>query len=217
MGRSYGGAITGTSMTNEHLYKKGLTLEYFTVGYNLLEAFASIFFGYIGGSIALVGFGLDSIVESLSGFVLIWRLKKHGTLSPEEELRAEKRAVKSVALTFFALGIYVLYEAVRKLVSGEVPEASAPGLVIALLSLIVMPILAVKKRRLGLSIGSAAMVADARETLACAFLSLALLFGLGANYAWGLWQADPAAALIISAFLFHEGYETWRESREEEE
>ena len=203
-------------MTNEHLYKKGITLEYFTVGYNLLEAFVSILFGYIGGSIALVGFGLDSIVESLSGFVLIWRLKKHGTLTPEEESRAEKRAVKLVALTFFTLGIYVLCEAVRKLVSGEIPEASIPGIVIALLSLIVMPILAVKKRRLGLSIGSAALMADARETLACAFLSLALLFGLGANYAWGLWQADPAAALVISAFLFREGYETWRESREEE-
>ncbi len=99
----------------EKLYKKGLFLEYFTVGYNIIEAFASIVFGSIANSIALIGFGLDSVVESLSGLVLIWRLRLHGKIPEAEEERIEKRATRIVALTFFVLGFYVLFQSLKKL------------------------------------------------------------------------------------------------------
>jgi len=203
-------------MSISKLYKKGLRLEYFTVIYNFLEAIVSIVFGSLAGSIALVGFGLDSIVESLSGGALIWRLRQHGKISKEAEERIEKRAVRLVAITFFALGVYVLVESIRKLVSVEVPEPSLPGIIIAGVSLVVMPLLAWQKRKVGRKIGSRAMVADAKETLVCALLSLALLLGLGANYLWGFWQADPTVGLIIVAFLFREGREGWKEAGEEE-
>jgi divalent metal cation (Fe/Co/Zn/Cd) transporter len=127
----------------------------------------------------------------------------------------EQKAQRFVALTFLILGIYVLYESLDKLVNGEAPLPSPAGIVIALLSIIIMPILAWRKQKLGMAIGSRALVADSRETLACAFLSVALLAGLGANYLYGFWQADPLAGLLIVLFLFREGYEGWRESGEE--
>jgi divalent metal cation (Fe/Co/Zn/Cd) transporter len=196
----------------DDLYKKGLMLEFLTVGYNLLEAIASIVFGIISGSIALIGFGLDSIVESLSGFVLIWRLLQHGRISPMEEERIEKRAVRFVSITFFILGSYVLFESVKKFILREIPEPSLPGIIIAALSLIVMPVLGMEKRKVGLQIGSEALVADSMETFACAFLSLALLAGLGAHYLFGFWQADPIVGIVIVVFLFREGYEAWEKS-----
>jgi divalent metal cation (Fe/Co/Zn/Cd) transporter len=197
------------------LYKKGVALEYFTIGYNTLEAAASIFFGIISGSIALVGFGLDSIVESLSGGVLLWRLTKHGKISEEEEEKVEKKAMKFVAITFFVLGAYVFYESLKKIISKEAPSPSLPGIVIAFLSLIVMPSLAYQKVKIGRAIKSSALIADAKETIACAFLSVALLFGLGANYLFGFWAADPIAGLVIVVFLVREGIEAWSEAHEE--
>lgn len=196
-------------------FKKGLYLEYFTIGYNLVEAAASIAFGALSGSIALIAFGLDSIVESLSGGVLIWRLRQHGRISREREERVEKRAMRFVGATFFILALYVLYESVTKLVYREIPEASLPGIIIAMVSLIVMPVLALMKKDTGKRIGSRALVADSKETLACAFLSLALLLGLGANYLFGFWQADPIAGMVIVIFLLREGYEVWEEAGEE--
>ena len=198
------------------LYRKGLHLEYFTVGYNILEAVVSIVFGAIAGSIALIGFGLDSIIESLSGGVLIWRLRQHGRISEEAEERIEKRAQKFVAITFFVLGTYVLVESIRKLALSEAPDPSLPGIVIAAVSLVVMPVLTWQKYKTGKQIKSKALVADSKETLACAVLSLALLLGLGANYLFGFWQADPIVGFIIVAFLFREGREGWKESKEEE-
>ncbi len=194
------------------LYRKGLWLEYFTVGYNILEAAVSLVFGALAGSIALIGFGLDSIVESLSGLVLIWRLRKHGKISKTEEERIERKAARFVALTFLVLGLYVLYESVKKLALVEAPEPSLPGIIIALASLVVMPLLTWQKYRTGRQIGSRALVADAKETLACAFLSLALLLGLGTNYLFGFWAADPFVGLVIVAFLFRESWLTWREA-----
>lgn len=201
----------------DKLYRDALLLEYFTVGYNILEAVASIFFGLASSSIALVGFGLDSIVESLSGMILIWRLRKHETTSAAEEKRSEKKAMKFVGLTFLLLGLYVLYESVQKLIFAEIAEPSMPGIIIAILSIIIMPILSFKKRQLGEKIGSRALIADSEETLACAFLSVPLLLGLGANYLFGFWQADPLTGLIIVIFIFREGLEWWRESEEESE
>lgn len=198
----------------EKLYKKGLHLEYFTVGYNIAEAAVSIVFGTIANSIALVGFGLDSIVESLSGFVLIWRLRQHGKISETEEKRVEEKAMKFVALTFFILGAYILFQSLKKLIQSEAAEPSLPGIIIAIASLIIMPILTWQKYITGKQIKSPALIADSKETLACAFLSVALLFGLGSNYLFGFWQADPIVGLIIVIFLFREGLEGWKESKE---
>lgn len=201
--------------TRKKLFKKGLYLEYFTVAYNLIEAALSLLFGSLAKSIALVGFGLDSIVESLSGMILIWRLHQHGKISEEEEERVEKKAQKFVALTFFILGVYVLFQSAKKLILKEIPDPSLPGIIIALVSLIVMPVLSFQKLKTGRQIESEALVADSKETLACAFLSLALFLGLGSNYLFGYWQADAIAGLIIVFFLMREGVEIWRESSEE--
>jgi cation diffusion facilitator family transporter len=197
----------------DRLYKKALFLEYFTVGYNLLEAFVAILFGSLANSIALIGFGLDSIVESLSGMVLVWRLLKHGKISPEQEEKIERRAQGFVAITFFILSAYVLYESIGKLIRQEIPEPSLPGIIIAVVSIIVMPILMMQKYRTGQSINSKALIADSKETLACAFLSVALLIGLSTNYLFGFWQADPIVGIIIVIFLVREGIENWQESR----
>lgn len=200
----------------KRLYKKGLWLEYFTVAYNVVEAAVSIVFGAIAHSIALVGFGLDSVVESLSGFVLIWRLRQHGKILPEAEERLEKKAMRFVALTFFILGLYVLYQSLKRWAGKEIPDPSLPGIIIAMVSMIVMPVLTWQKYRTGKQISSRALIADSKETLACAFLSAALLLGLGCNYLFGFWQADPIVGLIIVAFLFREGLESWKESHEED-
>ncbi len=200
----------------EKLYKKGLFLEYFTVGYNIIEAFVSIVFGSIANSIALIGFGLDSVVESLSGFVLIWRLRQHGKIPEAEEERIEKKATRIVALTFFVLGFYVLFQSLKKLIGKEISDPSLPGIIIAIVSMIIMPVLTWQKYRTGKQIRSRALIADSKETLACAFLSVALLLGLGSNYLFGFWQADPIAGLIIVIFLFREGLEGWKESREDD-
>ena len=200
----------------QRLYRKGLFLEYFTVIYNILEATVSIIFGSIAGSIALVGFGLDSVVESLSGLILIWRLRHHGRVSVEAEERIEERARKLVGATFFILGAYILYESIEKLATAEISQPSLPGIIIAVLSIIIMPVLTWHKYKTGKQINSKALIADSRETLACAFLSVALLLGLGLNYLFGFWQADPIAGLIIVVFLFREGREALSESGEEE-
>ncbi len=196
----------------DRLYKKGLYLEYLTVGYNILEAIVSIVFGSIANSIALIGFGLDSIIESLSGLVLIWRLSQHGKISKTVEERLERRATKFIAITFFILGVYISFQSVRKLVIEEIPEPSLPGIVIATTSIIIMPLLTWQKYKTGKQINSRALVADSKETLACAFLSLALLLGLGTNYLFGFWQADLIVGMIIAAFLFREGWEGWKET-----
>ena len=193
------------------LYKKALSLSYFTVGYNITEGVVSIVAGLLADSIALVGFGLDSFVESLSGSVMIWRLRKHGKISEEEEEKVEKKAVRFVAYTFFILAAYVLYESAEKLYLHEIPNPSLLGIFIALISIMVMPILFYVKYRTGKSMGSKSLVADSKETLACVFLSGALLIGLGLNYLHGFWQADPIVGLVIVLYLGKEGYTTLRE------
>jgi divalent metal cation (Fe/Co/Zn/Cd) transporter len=176
----------------------------------------SIVFGNIAGSVALIGFGLDSIIESLSGIILIWRLRHHGTVSHEEEERIEKKAMKFVAVSFFVLAAYVFYESAKKLLLCEQPDPSLPGIIIAGSSMIVMPLLAFRKYSIGKQINSKALVADSKETYACFFLSVALLLGLGLNQLFGFWQADPIAGLVIFFFLAKEGREVWQEAHEEE-
>ncbi len=203
-----------TDKKSEALHKKALSLSYFTVAYNLVEGVVSLIFGYLAGSIALVGFGLDSFVESLSGFVMIWRFRKHGKISKEEEERIELKATRLVAYTFFALSSYVVYEAVTKLHFQEIPSPSLPGIIIASVSVVVMPVLFYKKYKLGKLIGSRSLVADSKETLACVVLSIALLVGLGMNYYYGLWQADLIVGLIVAGYLMKEGFGILREANE---
>ena len=199
------------------LIKKALLLSYFTVFYNILEGIISIVAGLLaGGSIALIGFGLDSFVESLSGGVMIWRFRKHGKISEEEEERIERRAEKFVGITFFVLGAYVLFESVRKLYFRSPSEPSLLGIVIAIVSIIVMPILFYVKYQTGKALGSRSLIADSKETLVCVFLSVALLIGLGLNYLYGFWQADPIVGFVIVGFLVKEGYETLTEEEEED-
>jgi cation diffusion facilitator family transporter len=195
------------------LQKKALLLSYLTVGYNLLEGVVSLLAGYLAGSIALVGFGLDSFVESLSGGIMIWRFRRHPELAPEEEERREKLAIRLVGWTFFGLAAYVLYESLEKLIFQEAPAPSLLGIIIALVSLILMPLLFALKLRTSAGLGSASLKADAKQTLACAFLSLALLVGLGLNYVAGIWQADPVIGLIIGAVLVREGYDALKEGK----
>lgn len=195
------------------LHGKALSLSYFTVGYNILEGIVSILAGLLAGSIALIGFGLDSFVESLSGSVMIWRFSKHERMSEEEEERIEAKAVRLIAYTFFILGVYVLYESVKKLYIHEMPDPSLFGIIIAIVSIIVMPILFYMKYRTGKTINSRSLVADSKQTLVCCILSVALLIGLGLNYLYGFWQADPIVGLITVFFLVREGYLALREER----
>ncbi len=191
----------------DSLHSKALRLSYFTVGYNIVECIVSIIAGFIAGSTALLGFGSDSLVESLSGTIMIWRFRKHGIISKEKEDEIEKKATFFVGITFFIFGIYILFESIRKLIVIEKPEPSIVGIIIAIASIIVMPILFYVKHKTGKSIGSKSLIADSKQTLACVFMSVSLLIGLSLNYLFGFWQADPIVGLIIVAFLFKEGYE----------
>jgi divalent metal cation (Fe/Co/Zn/Cd) transporter len=194
-------------------HKKALLSEYFTVGWNVIEGVVAIASGVLAGSIALVGFGLDSYIEVASGLVLIWRLRKHGFGNLEEEEAAERKAILFVGVTFFLLAFYVIYESGRKLLLHEHPDESLVGIILAIVSLIVMPLLAAYKKKIASEINSRALRADALETLACSYLSLTLLLGLGANALLGWWWADPIAALMMVYFLIKEGWEAIEESQ----
>ena len=192
------------------LHKRALLLSYFTVGYNVVEFVLSIAAGVVANSIALIGFGLDSLIESLSAGIMVWRFAKHGKISEEEEERVEHLAEKLVGYSFLILSAYVLYESISKLVRREIPEPSLFGMFIAIASIIIMPFLYYVKMKTGKAINSRSLVADSKETLACALLSVALLIGLGANYLFGLWQADPIVGFIVVFFLAKEAIEILR-------
>ena len=193
--------------------RSALRLSIFTVVYNLLEGIASLWAGGWAGSIALVGFGLDSILESLSGGVMIWRFGFHGPAGDEETERVEQRAVRLVGGTFFLLGAYVLFESVSKIIRREAPGSSLPGLIIAAISLVVMPALFVLKRRTANKLGSTSLLADSKQSLACMVLSGALLLGLGLNMLFGFWLADPLVGILTAGYLFREGWEALREKQ----
>lgn len=186
--------------------RRGLLLEYFTVGWNVLEAVVGVTAGFMAGSVALVGFGLDSIVEASSGSILIWRLRteERGTRSAEE---AERKAIRLVAVAFLALAAYVGSRAVWDLVFRSRPEESVPGIVLAVVSLIVMPLLAWRKRIVARELDSRALQADSTQTTLCTYLSAFLLVGLVTNALFGWWWADPVAGLGIAAFAAKEGRE----------
>jgi divalent metal cation (Fe/Co/Zn/Cd) transporter len=193
-----------SDVRREHV-RLGRKLEYFTLGWNMLEAAVAIGAGWLAGSIALVGFGADSLIESLSGLVLLWRLS-----SPLHDERREKIALKLVGISFLILAAYVFYEAVKSLLAHEPPETSFVGIGLSILSLIVMPILARAKRVSASDLGSRAMRADSRQTDLCAYLSAILLGGLVLNALFGWWWADPVAALIMVPIIVREGLEGLR-------
>jgi divalent metal cation (Fe/Co/Zn/Cd) transporter len=175
-----------------------------SVGYNLIEAVIAITAGLVAGSIALVGFGLDSVVEVSSGLIILWQFRH-----PFPEAR-ERRALRLMALSFFALAAYVTVESVRALVGGREPDASPVGIGLAAASLVIMPFLSLAQRRTGKSLGSNAVVADSTQTLLCTYLSAVLLAGLVLNATLGWSWADPIAALAIAAVAVREGLEAWR-------
>lgn len=187
------------------LVKKALLAQYVLIIYNALEGVLSLFFGNVANSIALIGFGLDSAVESLSTIIVTLRLRKTGKVSIEEEEKHEKNALRLVGYSFIILAIYVGFESVRKIAGHEVPDPSFPGIIIALSSITVMPIFSKYRHNLGHEIKSKSLVADSKQTLLCVYMSYALLGGVGLNYLFGWWWADPVAGLIIVGVAVQEG------------
>ena len=191
------------------MVRRGVVLAWFTIAWNSIEGIAGIVSGIVAGSIALVGFGVDSYVEVFAGSVILWRLgrERHGDELSEA---AERRAVRLIAITFLALALGVGVESIRKLAVGAEPDESLFGMGLAIVSLVVMPLLARAKRRVGEQLGSRAVTADATETSLCVWMSAILLIGLAANAVFGWWWADPLAGLGIVYVAGREGIEHWR-------
>ena len=201
-------AITPASRAD--LIRQGLRLEYFTVGWNVVEGLVAIAAALAAGSVALLAFGIDSFVETASGLILIWRLQAERRAVDHERIETvERRAQRLVAASLVGLAGYIIFDAVTTLLAGDRPDASPVGVALAALSLGVMWWLARAKRRTAIALGSRAMQADAFQTTACWWLSLAVLAGVGLNTLFGLWWADPIAALVIPVFLLREGREAW--------
>jgi len=188
------------------LIQRGLRLELLTVGWNCAEAVIGIAAGLIAGSIALVGFGLDSVIEVSSGAILLWRLRADRTRGEH----AERLALRLVGVSFLALAAYVAANAAYSLWRRQVPEESYVGIGLALVSLVVMPMLARAKRRLAADLGSRALHADSQQTQICAYLSGILLGGLALNAVLGWWWADPVAGLLMAPIIVSEGVEALR-------
>jgi cation diffusion facilitator family transporter len=196
------------------LQRRGIILEWLTVSWNVIEAAVAITAGVIAGSVALVGFGIDSGIEVVAASALLWRFRRAGVdATDEEHSAAERRALFIISGTFFLLAAYIGFEAVSALVSSEEPDTSTVGVVLSMVSLIVMPSLAYAKQQTGRALGSRALEADANETWVCAYLSLALLVGVGLHAAFGWWWADPLGALAMLPVILWQGWETLEEAR----
>jgi divalent metal cation (Fe/Co/Zn/Cd) transporter len=189
----------------EALVRRAQWLSWLTLGYNSLEGILAIGAGVLAGSIALVGFGFDSVIEVSASIAALWRL--NADVDPIERERAERLTLKIVGILFLALGIYVTWDAATALVKREGPDESKLGIVLAAASLIVMPLLARAKRRVALRLGSRALRSEAQQTQLCTYLSAILLGGLTLNAVFGWWWADPAAALIMVPIIGKEGVE----------
>lgn len=184
------------------LLRRARWLASLTIVWNVIEAVVAIAAGVVAGSLALIGFGIDSTIETLSAFVVLWRL--HDVSDEREE-----RALKLIAISFFLLAAYISFQSLHDLISGDRPETSIPGIVITSLSLIVMPLLATAKQRVGRQMDSRVVSADAVETWLCTYLSAIVLGGLLLNATLGWWWADPVAALGVAYLALREGREAW--------
>jgi len=185
--------------------RHGRRLEYFTIAWNALEGLVAVVAGAIAGSISLVGFGIDSFIEVTSGSVLLWRMSVDAEVLRRE--LNERRALRIVGVCFLLLAAYIAYESLLDLWSRRPPEHSVPGIVLACVSLVVMPLLSRAKRKVGRALGSAAMHADAKQTEFCTYLSAILLAGLLLNALFDLWWADSVAALMMAPIIAKEGIE----------
>ena len=190
------------------MVRRGLALSYATALYNSLEGLIAIGAGVLAGSVALVGFGVDSAIELSASAVAIWRLRSDPDAQRRE--RSEGRTLRIVGVLFLVLALFVAADAARTLAYREAPRESVVGIALAALSLVVMPFLARAKRRVAVAMGSAALVAESRQTLICTYLSGILLGGLLLNAVAGWWWADPVAALAMVPFIAHEGREALR-------
>ncbi len=182
--------------------RRGRWLAFFTIGWNSLEAVVAVGAGILAGSVALIGFGIDSVIESLSGVVIVWRLAAGE--------HREQLALRLVGISLLLLAAYVGFDAVKSLALREAPDESPIGMILALASLIVMPLLAREKRIVAAQLGSQAMHADSRQTDICFYLSIILFVGLGFNAVGGWWWADPIAALLMIPIIVKEGTDALR-------
>lgn len=198
-------AVTNNVLERARLVRRGRYLEYFTIGYNSLEGFIAVGAGLLTGSIALVGFGFDSLIEVTSGALLLWRL--HADVDEIRRERVEAITLRLVGVCFLVLALYVAYDSVESLLRHQAPDESLIGIILAAVSLVVMPLLVRAKRRVARSINSGALMADSKQTELCTYLSAILLGGLLLNALFGWWWADPVAALIMIPIIAKEGIE----------
>ena len=199
------------ALDRQAVARRGKQLEYFTIAWNSLEGLVALVAGALAGSISLVGFGIDSFIEVTSGGVLLWRMSIDADVQKRE--RREKLSLKIVGVCFLALAAYVGYESISDLAGRKTPEHSIPGIILACVSLVVMPLLSRAKKKVGNDLGSAAMHADAKQTDFCVYLSAILLLGLILNAALGWWWADPVSALIMVPLIAKEGVEAMNGER----
>jgi divalent metal cation (Fe/Co/Zn/Cd) transporter len=190
----------------EKLIRRAKHLAWLGVGWHGIEATIAVGAGIFAGSIALIGFGADSLIESVAGIILLWRFAASRVSS---EI-AERRAQKLIGLSFYLIAAYVGFEAIRSLLIGDRPEASWIGIGLSIVTLLTMPPLAIAKARIGEQLGSSATKSEGQQNMLCAYLSAALLVGLGANALLGLWWADPVTALFIAGVAVKEGREAWQ-------
>src|SRR3954453_1153595 len=193
-----------TAPDRAHLGRRAQLLAGASVTYNVVEAVIAVTAGIVAGSVALVGFGLDSLVEVSSGLIILWQFRHR---LPESR---ERQALRLMAFSFFALAAYVTFESVRALFGSGEPEPSPVGIGLAIATLIIMPFLSWAQRRTGRALGSNAVVADSTQTLLCTYLSAVLLVGLVLNATLGWGWADPIAGLVIAAVAVREGVEAWK-------
>lgn len=192
-------------LTRARAVRRGQLLTWLTIAYNSLEAVVALVAGVLAGSVALIGFGLDSVIEVSASGGALWRLRHDADVEARE--RAERTALRIIGLSFVALACWVSYDAVRALLLRTPPESSPLGIVIASLSVVVMPLLARAKRRVAAQLSSCALTAEARQTDICMYLSVLLLAGLGLNAWLGWWWADPVSALTMVPLIAYEGRE----------
>ncbi|MGI8544472.1 MAG: cation diffusion facilitator family transporter [Aridibacter sp.] len=198
------------TITNQEIFKtenvrRGRVLEYFTIGWNLIEAIVAFGAGLVAGSTSLIGFGVDSLIESSSGITLLWRLQEG-----EQGEQRENFALKLVGVSLLLLAGYIAFDAGKSLIYSESPRVSFIGIGLAILSVIIMPILASAKRKVAENLNSKAMKADSRQTDICAYLSAILLIGLGLNALFGWWWADSIAGLFMIPIIIKEAFEALR-------
>ena len=195
---------TPTAAERARLGRRARLIAATSVGYNTLEAVVALVAGLVAGSVALIGFGLDSVVEVSSGLVILWQFRHR---LPESR---EQQALRLIAVCFLALGAYVATSSAHALLTGAEPDSAPVGIALAVASLVVMPVLSVAQRRTGRALGSNAVYADGTQTLLCTWMSAALLVGLALNATLGWAWADPVAGLVIAGIALREGRDAWR-------